>query len=302
MTDFLCPKNPKKFSCINCDYFTSNKRDLERHFSTLKHLSLTNTDQILTKKPKKTIEKEFVCKCGKCYKHKQSLYTHKKKCDFKENDESEEKCQLIEAPIISQELIIKLVEQNTELAHDLKEAHKTINDLIPKIGNNNNNNSNNTNQKFNINVFLNEQCKDAINMSDFIKSIEVSLQQLDYTKNKGLAAGLSNTIIENMNKLGIYERPIHCTDVKRETLYVKDNDVWDKESSKDKIKYAINKTSGKNYNALQNWKKENPDYNDDDAKQDYFAHTLSTIGKPTIELGEKIIKKICVETYIKDKQ
>ena len=298
MTTELSQKSQSNYECINCQYKTVSKKDFNKHLLTMKHINKTKYNQNTTENPELLKEHvKYNCNCGKSYPYRSSLYNHKKVCkNLGENGTNDN--QLIEAPVISQELIIKLVEQNTELAHDLKEAHKTINDLIPKIGNNNN--SNNTNQKFNINVFLNEQCKDAINMSDFIKSIEVSLEQLDYTKNKGLAAGLSNTIIENMNKLSLYERPIHCTDIKRETIYVKDNDVWDKDLSKEKIKYVISKTSGKNYNALQNWKKDNPDYIEDDTKQHYFSHTLSTIGKPTIEIDEKIIKKICTELYVKN--
>ena len=305
-------KSHAKFCCENCDYLTNNKKDFNKHLATDKHKMFTDVDADINKKSPKTPLATFICDCGKKYKYRQSLYVHKKKCNFKEEELKEENnnyaltIQDQKDELDYKDMFFKMVEENREVRtllitqqHQLENQQNQIMEIIPKIGNNT---TNNNNQNYNINVFLNEKCKDAINMSDFIKSMEVSLEQLDYTKNKGLVAGLSNTIIENMNKLGIYERPIHCTDVKRETLYVKDNDVWDKESSKEKIKYAISKTSGKNYNALQNWKKDNPDYIENDAKQDYFAHTLSTIGKPTIELGEKIIKKICVETYIKDKQ
>ena len=181
----------------------------------------------------------------------------------------------------------------------------TLKELLPLIGNSTTNNSttNNTinnNQHFNINVFLNEKCKDAINMSDFIKSIEVSLEQLDYTKTEGLEKGISNVIMENMNKLSVYERPIHCTDLKRETLYIKDNDIWEKDKTKEKIKKAINKTSNKNYTALVKWTEENPDFMEHDDKQLYYAKAMSKIGKPLNGIDDKIVKNVCNNTYIKD--
>ena len=201
-------------------------------------------------------------------------------------------------------MIGELKEDNKELKNMIKELIKEnakqqqqISELIPKIGNTTNNTQNN---KFNINVFLNEKCKDALNMSDFIKSIEVSLQQLDFTKQNGLANGLSKTIMDNMNKLSVYERPLHCTDVKRETLYIKEENEWSKDISKEKIKKAIKKASSKNYNALQDWKTENPDFLENDLKQDYFSKTISTIGKTDEVIEEKIIKNLCKETYIKD--
>ena len=137
-------------------------------------------------------------------------------------------------------------------------------------------------------------------MTDFIKSLHISLEQLDFTKQNGLIDGLSKSIIDNMNKLSLYERPLHCTDVKRETLYIKDENEWTKDASKEKIKKAIKKASGKNYNALQDWKNENPDFLNNDLKTDYFTKTISTIGKTGDATEEKIIKNLCKETYLKD--
>ena len=209
---------------------------------------------------------------------------------------------------ISEELVLKLINESNEIRNTLikenQELRNQISEMIPKLAvtnvTNNNNNTTNNNQKFNIQVFLNEQCKDAINMSDFIKSIEVSLEQLDFTTNNGLANGLSKTIMDNMNKLSVYERPLHCTDVKRETLYIKEDDKWEKDKDKSKIKHAIKKASNKNYNALKTWKEENPDFQDSESKQHYFAHTISTIGKPVQSVDEKVIKKICSNTYLKE--
>ena len=156
--------------------------------------------------------------------------------------------------------------------------------------------------KDNINIFLNEQCKDAINMSDFINSIQVSLEQLDYTKVNGIEKGITKILMDNINKLSKYERPIHCTDIKRETLYIKDDDKWEKDKTKEKIKKAINKTSNKNYPALINWRDSNPDYLECDDKAIYYAKTMSKIGKSVCDVEDKIIKTLCKENYVKEEE
>ena len=291
-------KTDKKYSCINCNYFTSNKTDYYRHLSTEKHKKRISEDKSLTEFTAKIVN--YTCKCGKEYKSRQGVYNHKKKCTY------EEKCvEIIDnntKPIISQELVLDIINENKEQRNQIQELTNTIKELVPQIGNNNTNNSHNTtNNQFSINVFLNEQCKDAINMSDFIKSIEVSLEQLDFTKTNGLEKGISNVIMENMSKLSLYERPVHCTDTKRETLYIKDNDTWEKDKNKEKIKHVIKKTSNKNYTALNNWTKENPDFMEDDEKQMFYARTMSKLGKPIDGIDDKIVKKICNETYVKDR-
>ena len=170
-------------------------------------------------------------------------------------------------------------------------------ELIPKIGNNNIMQQNN---KFNIQVFLNEKCKDAINMSDFVKSIQVSFQQLDFTKQNGIVSGLTNVIIENMNKLGLYQRPIHCTDIKRESVYIKEDDIWEKDVTKEKIKKAIKGVSTKQFSALSKWTKENPDFMKNESKQDYYTHTLVAIANNKENNEDKIIKKLCLNSFIKE--
>jgi len=295
-------KIPKQYKCEKCNYITCNKKDFNKHLLTEKHIILTNVDNNSQKIPYKT----FSCECGKKYKHRQSLCVHKKKCIL-----IIENTGLI--TIEDKKEIIELKEDNKELKEDNKELkimikelikenakqQQQISELIPKIGNNNNNIQNN---KFNINMFLNEQCKDAINMSDFIKSLHITFEQLDFTNKKGLADGLSKSIIENMNKLSIYQRPMHCTDIKRETLYIKDEDNWSKDKSKEKIKGAIKKASSKNFNALMDWKMSNPDYMNSEDKTDYFTKTISTIGKPSSTIDEKVIKNLCKETYVKNSE
>ena len=284
-----------KYICIKCNYKTDNKTDFNKHILTRKHNNTTKYNENVAKNANK-----FICDCGKTYPFRSSLYNHKKKCTFIKNEE--------ETSIVKKEnneelkeLVCKLIRENNEIKNTVlkenQELRAQVNELIPKVGNNNNNNT--LNQKFNIQVFLNEKCKDALNMNDFINSIEISSENLDFTKQKGLTEGLSNAILEHMNKLSVYERPLHCTDTKRETLYIKDEDNWSKDNSKEKLKKAIKRASNKNYKALAKWKEKNPDFLENDDKKDYFVHVISEIGKPTDKIDDKIIKKLCKETYVK---
>ena len=325
------PKNPdlltKKYICKNCDYLTDSKKDFNKHLTTAKHKKMADAinceDFSNDSIPKNPENKIFTCvNCERKFKSYSGLWRHKKNCINKEDSkeiskeiiekkpDKEFKNMFLTVVNENKELRDMMVEQQKSMVEQQKsmvEQHKTIveqskqiTEIIPKIGNNNTTNSHNTNNKFSINVFLNEDCKNAINMSDFIKSIEVSLEQLDLTKTKGLEKGITKVIMDNMNKLSIYERPLHCTDTKRETLYIKDNDKWEKDKDKTKIKQAINKTVNKNYPALINWKKANPDYMEHDEKQIYYAKAMSALGKPMNGIDDKIVKKICTNTYLKE--
>ena len=291
------------FYCKICDYKCYKKSNYEKHLTTVKHKKRLLDDQMMTndaQKEQKVAHHLFTCECGKFYKYKQGLCVHKKKCNFimKPHDISNNKLTL------SNDVVLKLLNDNQELKtiiiqqqNQINKQQTQISELIPKVGNNN---TINNNQKFNIHVFLNEQCKYALNLSDFVKSLHVTLEQLDFTKQNGLADGLSKTIIDNMSKLSIYERPMHCTDIKRETLYIKENDNWEKDNAKEKIKHAIKKTSSKNYHALVNWKTLKPDFMNNEDNSDYFTKTISTIGKSSDSIDEKVIKKLCKETYVND--
>tara|TARA_B100000902_G_scaffold392695_1_gene445521 strand:- start:2247 stop:3155 length:909 start_codon:yes stop_codon:yes gene_type:complete len=291
---------PVFFSCGICNYNTCKKNNFDRHLSTQKHIR--NHLAINGNKNEQNEQNKFSCaKCSKEFLSNSGLWRHKKKCINNNQiitcDNSNNKMEVLHEKSITENVIIKeLKDIIIEQQNQISKQQEQISEMIPKIGNNNTTQNN----KFNIQVFLNEKCKDAINMTDFIKSIQVSIEQLDFTKQNGLANGLSKTIMDNMNKLSVFERPMHCTDIKRETLYIKDENEWTKDSSKEKIKKAIKKASGKNYNALQDWKTENPDFLINDSKTDYFTKTITTIGKPTESIDNKVIKNICKETYIKD--
>ena len=311
MTYEKSAKSANFFECIICDFNTCKKCDFNRHLKTLKH---KNNEILINNNPERT-NKLFACECGKVYKHNQSLYNHKKRCIVKtiELKEEEPPTSVIVNNNIDQTMIMRLISENNDIKNlllmqqqqlleqqkQLGEQQRQLVEIVPKICNVTNNTAH-IKQNFNINVFLNEQCKNAINMNDFIKQIKLTLDDLDLTKNKGLEIGLSNAIIQSINKMSLFERPLHCTDTKRETLYIKDNDSWEKDSSKTKIKGALHNLNKAHFKLIQDWIAQNPDFKENDAKQDYFAYLLKTCSVNLKTIDDKIIKKICACNNLKE--
>ena len=311
MTYEKSAKSANFFECIICDFNTCKKCDFNRHLKTLKH----KNNEILINNSHERANKMFACECGKVYKHNQSLYNHKKRCIVKtiELKEEEPPTSVIVNNNIDQTMIMRLISENNDIKNlllmqqqqlleqqkQLGEQQRQLVEIVPKICNVTNNTAH-IKQNFNINVFLNEQCKNAINMNDFIKQIKLTLDDLDLTKNKGLEIGLSNAIIQSINKMSLFERPLHCTDTKRETLYIKDNDSWEKDSSKTKIKGALHNLNKAHFKLIQDWIAQNPDFKENDAKQDYFAYLLKTCSVNLKTIDDKIIKKICACNNLKE--
>jgi hypothetical protein len=311
MTYEKSAKSANFFECIICDFNTCKKCDFNRHLNTLKH---KNNEILINNSPERA-NKIFACDCGKVYKHNQSLYNHKKRCMVKFNDakEEEQANPVVVNNNIDQTMIMRLISENNDIKNlllmqqqqlleqqkQLGEQQRQLVEIVPKICNVTNNTAH-IKQNFNINVFLNEQCKNAINMNDFIKQIKLTLEDLDLTKNKGLEIGLSNAIIQSINKMSLFERPLHCTDTKRETLYIKDNDSWEKDSSKTKIKGALHNLNKAHFKLIQDWIAQNPDFKENDAKQDYFAYLLKTCSVNLKTIDDKIIKKICACNNLKE--
>jgi hypothetical protein len=237
----------------------------------------------------------FLCGCGKKYKHRQNYYRHKKKCikpDLNYNpvvtsnpveNQTNSSKELLILTLIAQnkdlmELLSSQQQQQQQQHQEHKEEtkclvetiqeqsatmQKTIKDIIPKIGSNNNNTTNN---KFNLQVFLNEECKDAINFSEFIDSIQVSVEDLENQSQLGYVGGISRLFLENMKELGVNKRPIHCTDKKRNTLYIKENNEWDKEGSQEQLLHGIKVLTGRANQTLCDMKENNPvEYSDMDS-------------------------------------
>ena len=302
------------YYCEICDFNTDKKTNFERHIITAKHKRLQNT----TKKEQKEQcdEVRYKCCCGKSYKHHSSLYNHKNKCTYiihnsnnndniviNTNDNGNITMQTYQNNNINENidyksLFFELINDNKEMRNMLMNQQKQITEIIPKIGNNNivNNTTNNKN-KFNINVFLNEKCKDALSIDEFIDKIEISIKNLLTTKDKGHVYGISNIIIENMNKLSLYERPLHCTDKKRETLYIKNNE-WKKDENKEQLNKALKQIESKQLKNVQVWLDEHPNYMNCSKQQEEFAELLRECGKSIEDSKEKIIKNICNEVYI----
>ena len=291
MVNILVQESSKKFCCKKCNYYTCRKSQYDRHLLTLKHEKITNDNNLEQKVPN-----EFICECGKKYNYLSGLSRHRKTCkrekkqiDIIENEEN----------LDYKSMFFEIIKKNNEFQDLLMKQSQQISELIPKVGNNNNNNNNtiNNKQKFNINVFLNEKCKDALSMDEFIDKIEVSMKNLLTTKEKGQVYGISNIIMENMNKLSLYERPLHCTDKKRETLYVKNNE-WEKDDSKTHINKALKKVESKQLKNLNVWLEEHPNYMNNPVEQEEFAQLMSECGKSIDDGREKIIKKLCDNVYI----
>jgi hypothetical protein len=282
-----------KFVCDCCNYNTSRKSQYERHLATDKHRILQNPTSI-----KFQTENIYMCNCGKSYKHSSSLYAHKKDCNIS--------AEIIEDDNIScladKDLIMMLIKQNTELMEIVKNGtHNTNNS-------NNTNNTNNSNNAFNLNFFLNETCKNAMNITDFVDSIKVQLTDLEKMGEVGYIEGLSNIISSNLKILDVTERPVHCTDKKRETMYVKDQDKWEKEDdNKTKLRKAIKKIADKNFRLLPQYREkykgcQYSDSNYSDKYNKIMIEALGGAGDNDAEKEDKIIKNISRITAINNKK
>jgi hypothetical protein len=282
-------KNCLKFYCEKCDYGTSKKSSYDDHILTLKHKKSTIFNENLPKTCS-----DIICEiCGKKYKDKSGLWRHNKKCFKKVVNEEKEKN---EEPT-DKELIMILIKENVDLKNMMME--------VIKNGTNNTNNTNNinsninsNNKTFNLQVFLNETCKDAMNIMDFVDSIKIQLSDVESIGELGYVNGMSKLIIKHLNALEENMRPVHCSDPKRESLYVKDANVWEKEDSENKkIKKAIKYISHKNICALPQWRAKYPDcIYSDSKKSDQYNHivveALGGSGDNDSEKADKIVKKI----------
>jgi hypothetical protein len=296
---------PIFYYCDNCDYTSSYKHHYERHLLTAKH---QNVVKMMTKGDILDKKGNHICICGKIFSYRQSLSVHKKKCSYKEIKDEENQ-------LITKDLVMQLIQQNQNLQEMLHEQHNKMYEMAKeKISVNTNSNTiittNNTtnNNNFNLNVFLNETCKDAINLTDFIDSLNVKLQDLEYTAKTSYAEGISKIFINGLSSLNVHDRPIHCSDSKRDILYIKDQDAWEKEDeNKTKLTKAIKIVGNKNMKQISEWQKANPEYNNPDSKQndryqEMLCNAMSGSTKEEADKNyEKIIKNIAKEVVI-DKQ
>jgi hypothetical protein len=294
------PQNIPKFSCSFCNIQTSNKKDFAKHLLTPKHQKNENLTNIEQKSPKNPITHN--CKnCNKNYKSRVGLWYHEKKCS--PNNELTNKEKINQE--ITPQMILSVIQKNQELHQILLEQNKTIIEISKNSQINNTiNNNNSHNKTFNLNLFLNETCKDAMNIMDFVDSIKIQLADMESIGELGFVNGMSKLIIKNLKALDENMRPVHCSDPKRDTMYVKDSNVWEKENSENmKIKKAIKYIAHKNICALPQWRDKYPDcVYSDSKKSDQYNHivleAMGGSGDNDEEKASKIIKKIAKEVVI----
>jgi hypothetical protein len=262
MVNTKTPKIANKYECKNCNYITSNKYDYNKHLLTAKHEILTNTyTNTYNNVPK--IAKAFTCDCGKEYKHRQSLNNHKQKCQYiaEEPIENTFVPEKEEEPS-DRQLIMTVIKQMAEKDKQMTELTSQITKIIPRIGDmsNSNNTNTNCNNTFNVQMYLNNECKNAMSIQDFIKSIELNMSHLKAVTDKGYVDSVSNIMIKALSDLEITDRPLHCTDLKRDTIYIKDNNEWNKSSATDDtlMSGVITDIENKQYGLVKQYARENP--------------------------------------------
>jgi hypothetical protein len=309
------PKNPLKYSCNICYYYTSSKKDYNKHISTRKHKEKEISNQIelnRTENPEKS-HSGFVCKiCDKSYLSKSGLWNHKKKCSQKPFENSLTITDITNPSIImnlikeNQEFKSLLIEQQKMQIEQQKENKELMNKVIelsrePRIINNGTMTQNNNN-KFNLQVFLNDTCKDAITLQQFIENIQISLEDLENVGRNGYLKGISDIFINELNTLDVTKRPIHCTDLKREVIYLKEEDTWNKDDKDNtKLKNAIRTVEDKNWNKIPEWQRENPAVIHSDTPEYIMRDKImrNIADHDNVEkMRNKIIKVLAKETHV----
>ena len=300
------------FYCEICDYESSRKYNFEAHLNSSKHRKNAETsifgNQIkqISKNQQEIVSDHITCKnCDKLFINRSGLWKHKKKCLTKD-----ELISLIPSNIEEQkELMQFLIKENSDFKQLMIEQNKTMMELAKKSGHNINNSTtnitNNTNNNFNLNFYLNETCKNAMNITDFISQLPVNLTNLEDTGRLGFAEGISKIFIDGLKQINVTDRPLHCSDSKREILYIKNNNEWNKETdNKTILTNAIKHVANKNIKQIFEWTKKYPDYNDyRSRKNDKYLQIVSqSMSGSTEEESNKnyskIIKNIVRESII----
>ena len=310
MNDVLGPKSSNKFTCKICDYSTCKNSQYERHLSTRKHKQMTLNDDLGPPDAQ-----SYPCICGKQYRYRQGLFNHKKSCTL--DDPKSVICQKtdnastsnIVDSITDTNTILLLLKQNQEFKQLMIEQH-TENILLQKelIKNtqviNNNHTTNHNNQKFNLNFFLNDTCKDAISITDFLRNLNVHIDELEYIGNHGYVNGMTKMIMDRLKDMDITKRPIHCTDIKRETMYIKDDAGWSKDTDElTKLRKILSRISMNNYRTVPVWRTAHPDCEVMESRTYDFCYKmmraiLGDVEEEQIRLDNKIIKTLAKELFV----
>jgi hypothetical protein len=297
-------KNPKNYLCETCDFLSCNKKDYSKHLLTLKHIKKTAP---IIMNNLEYPNKQYICECGREYKYNQGLWKHKQTCCTLLS-----KCNNEIPPIVAtivennkDDVIMLLLNQNKELIKEQSDIKQIILEIV-KNGTNNgfnnntllNSNVNSLNKTFNLQFFLNETCKDAMNMTDFVDSIKFQLNDLEKMGDIGYVQGISNIITKNLQTLEVNQRPVHCTDQKRETIYIKDENKWEKEDdNKSKLRKIIQRITNKNMKILPQFREKHPDYDNpalkiSDTYDKLVLEVMGGAGNNDTEKENKIIRNI----------
>ena len=283
---FTSKTHQPKFLCENCHFKCFKLGDWNRHLLTAKHKRLSQPNDFTSF----YTEKQYTCNCGNVYKHMSSLCKHKKKCVTNDDDKET----MIDGINIKDKdaLVLHLLKQNSELQHKIIDMASNTNNT-----NNSHNNSynNNNNKTFNLQFFLNETCKNAMNITDFVSSIKMELEDLEHTGRTNYVEGISNIVIKNLNNLEQQMRPLHCSDLKREVLYIKDNDEWTKDTqNKPILTKAIKTIANENIKQINKWVQHYPDCVKADSKKNdlYLKIVSNSMNGLTKEEADKNMNKI----------
>jgi hypothetical protein len=303
-------KNANNFVCENCNFKCSKPYDYKRHLSTQKHIMITTG----TKKSEEPIDK-FACDCGRVYQYRSGLCRHKQTCSYKMPNETPnyENNSLIEYHSNEEsnltKVILELVRENKDFKNMLIEQHKTMIEIAQKTSiTNNSNNTNSNNKQFNLNFFLNEQCKNAINLSEFVENVKLSLTELENVADMGYVDGVTQIFMNGLKDMDIYTRPLHCTDIKREIMHVRENNTWIKDTpDQAKIKSAIRRIAFRNIQQISEWNKLHPESQILDTAEYNRAFQImkeslgDTCPGGVEKNNEKVLKNVMKAVYI-DKQ
>ena len=295
-------KGQHDFFCDKCDFISCKKYSWDRHILTAKHVKATGSNILATKKGQKG-QKVIIYACENCnkeYNDRTGLWRHKKNCKINTTHLEEKFEKKDEYP--DKEIIMMLIKDNSELKNMVLDVCQKIQPINSTVNYNNNINSNN--KTFNLNLFLNETCKDAMNITDFVDSLKLQLSDLENVGKLGFVNGISNIIVKNLNSLDETKRPIHCSDSKREVMYIKDEDKWEKENEeKNKLRKVIKKIANKNSRLLPQFKEKYPDCNKSESKYSdqynkLIIEAMGGSGDNDLEKEDKIIKNIAKEVTI----
>ena len=314
----ISQKNAKKYECVKCNFISSNKYDYTKHNLTAKHTNRT----ILNNRGQNTQPAKFICECGKQYNARNSLWYHKQRCVVIVPNEPElpnvalESASIIELLRQNNEFKSLMVEQYTHLSesnHNLHESNKQNialqQQLVDAVKNNtgsitNNTTNHNNNQRFNINVFLNDTCKDAMSITDFLQNIDVQNDELEYIGHHGYVNGMTKMIMDRLKNMDVTKRPIHCTDIKRETMYIKEDGGWCKDTEElSKLRKILSRISMNNYRSVPNWRNAHPECEIVASRTYDFCYRmmqalLGDVEDEQIRLDNKIIKTMAKTLFV----